>query len=104
MPTRITATFEPDGCFREPAGPQYRVCGTAALHEFFSGFFSLGGGIILEHCTVTEDGTRTALEFNAVRWGSVDMPHQAGIAVYERGATGRLANARIYDDVDPPFH
>ncbi len=101
---RITATFEPDGCFREPAGPQYRVCGTAALREFFAGFFSLGGGIILEHCTVTEDGTRTALEFNAVRWGPVDMPHQAGIAVYERGATGRLANARVYDDVDPPFH
>lgn len=100
---RITATFEPDGCFREPAGPQFRVCGTASLREFFGGFFSIGGGIILEHCTVTEDGTRTALEFNAVRWGAVDMPHQAGIAVYERGATGRLADARVYDDVDPPL-
>jgi hypothetical protein len=101
---RITATFEPDGCFREPAGPQFLVCGAPALQEFFGGFFSRGGGIVLEHCTVTEDGVRTALEFNAVRWGSVDMPHQAGIAVYERGATGRLAHARIYDDVDPPLH
>ena len=100
----ITATFEPDGCFREPAGPQYRVCGTDRLLPFFSGFFSLGGGIVLEHCTVTEDGVRTALEFNAVRWGSVDMPHQAGIAIYERGTTGLLAHARIYDDVDPPLH
>jgi hypothetical protein len=100
---RITATFEPYGCFREPAGPQYRVCGTEMLHSFFAGFFSLGGGILLEHCTVTEDGTRTALEFNAVKWGSVDMPHQAGIAVYERGASGHLAHARIYDDVDPPL-
>jgi hypothetical protein len=101
---RIVATFEPDGCFREPAGPQYRVCGTDALLPFLRGFFSLGGGIILEHCTVTEDGVRTALEFNAVRWGPVDMPHQAGIAVYERGRTGRIAHARIYDDVDPPLH
>jgi hypothetical protein len=101
--TRITATFEPDGCFREPAGPQYRVCGTDALLPFFAGFFSEGGGIVLEHCTVTEDGVRTALEFNAVRWGRHDMPHQAGIAVYERGRTGRLANARIYDDVSPPL-
>jgi hypothetical protein len=31
------------------------------------------------------------------------MPHQAGIAVYERGRTGRIAEARIYDDVDPPL-
>ena len=101
---RITATFEPDGCFREPAGGEFRVCGTDVLHEFFGHFFSVGGGITLEHCTVTEDGTRTALEFNAVKWGSTDMPPQAGVAVYERGATGRLREARVYDDVDRPCH
>ena len=100
---RITATFEPDGCFREPAGGEFRVCGIDVLHDFFAHFFSVGGGITLEHCTVTEDGTRTALEFNAVKWGSTDMPPQAGVAVYERGATGRLREARIYDDVDPPL-
>jgi hypothetical protein len=100
---RITATFETDGCFREPAGPQFRVCGTDALLPFFAGFFAVGGGIILEHCTVTEDGVRTALEFNAIKWSEHEMPHQAGIAIYERGATGKLANARIYDDVTPPF-
>jgi hypothetical protein len=100
---RITATFEPDGCFREPAGGEFRVCGTDVLRGFFAHFFSVGGGITLEHCTVTEDGTRTALEFNAVRWGSTDMPPQAGVAVYERGPTGRLREARVYDDVDPPL-
>jgi hypothetical protein len=99
---RITATFEPDGCFREPAGPQFRVCGTSELRAFFERFFSAGGGIVLEHCTVTEDGVRTALEFNAVRWGGVALPPQAGVAVYERGLTGRLAEARIYDDVQGP--
>jgi len=99
---RITATFEPDGCFREPAGPQFRRCGTDVLHEFFALFFSAGGGIILEHCTVTEDGVRSALEFNAVRWGGHDLPRQAGIAVYERGPSGRLHEARIYDDVEGP--
>ena len=98
----ITATFEPDGCFREPAGPAHRRCGTDTLHEFFSLFFSAGGGIILEHCTVTEDGVRTALEFNAVKWGGTDLPHQAGVAVYERGASGLLHEARIYDDVEGP--
>jgi hypothetical protein len=99
---RITATFEPDGCFREPAGPQFRRCGTDVLLDFFSRFFSAGGGIVLEHCTATEDGVRTALEFNAVRWGSRDLPPQAGIAVYERGATGKLREARVYDDVEGP--
>jgi hypothetical protein len=99
---RIVATFEPDGCFREPAGDAYRVCGTQDLGPFFARFFSAGGGIILEHCTVTEDGVRTALEFNAVRWGGLEMPHQAGVAVYERGRTGLIHEARVYDDVEGP--
>lgn len=99
---RIVATFEPDGCFREPAGPQYRVCGTASLAEFFTRLFAAGGGIVLEHCTVTEDGVRTVLEFNAVRWGSVDLAPQAGLGVYERGPRGRIREARIYDDVEGP--
>ena len=99
---RIVATFEPDGCFREPAGPQFRVCGTTALRHFFARFFSAGGGILLEHCTVTEDGVRTALEFNAVKWGNVDLPPQAGVAIYERGASGRIREARVYDDVQGP--
>ncbi len=79
------------------------MCGTDALRGMFTTFFGVGGGITLEHCTATEDGTRTALEFNAIRWGSTDMPPQAGIAVYERGPTGRIAEARVYDDVDPPL-
>jgi hypothetical protein len=99
---RCVATFEPDGCFREPAGAQFRVCGTAALTEFYTRFFSAGGGIVLEHCTATEDGVRTALEFNAVKWGGVDLPPQAGVAVYERGRSGRIREARVYDDVRGP--
>lgn len=97
----IVAAFEPDGYFREPSGPQYSVHGTQALREF-SRFFSAGGGIGLEHCTVTDDGTRCALEYNCLRWGSVDLSPQAGVAVYERGASGRLAAARVYDDVQAP--
>jgi hypothetical protein len=99
---RIVATFEADGCFREPAGVEFRVCGTAALTEFYTRFFGAGGGIILEHCSVTEDGIRTALEFNAIRWGATELPPQAGVAIYERGATGRIAEARVYDDVEGP--
>ena len=64
--------------------------------------FSAGGGIGLQHCTVTDDGVRCALEYNCVRWGRHDLPPQAGIGVYERGPDGLLAAARVYDDVEAP--
>src|SRR5690349_21407751 len=35
---RITATFEDDGCFREPAGGAFRVCGREVLRDFFARF------------------------------------------------------------------
>lgn len=72
----------------------------AALYELF---FSGGGGISLEHCALTDDGRSCALEYNVVRWGRTEMAPQAGLAVYVRGATGKLASARIYDDADPPL-
>ena len=37
-----------------------------------------------------------------MRWGVTDIPPQAGVAVYERGSSGLLSAARIYDDVEPP--
>jgi hypothetical protein len=51
---------------------------------------------------VTDDGVRCALEYNCVRWGSHDLPPQAGLGVYERGPDGLLAAARVYDDIEPP--
>jgi hypothetical protein len=57
----------------------------------------------LQHCTVTDDGVRCALEYNCVRWGSHDLPSQAGIGVYERSREGLLAAVRIYDDIEAPF-
>ena len=71
-----------------------------ALYELF---FSNGGGIPLEHCAVTDDGRACALEYNVVAWGRTELPPEAGIAVYVRGDSGKLAAARIYDDVDPPL-
>jgi hypothetical protein len=44
-----------------------------------------------------------ALEYNVVRWGRTELAPVAGLAVYVRGITGRLAGARIYDDSDPPL-
>ena len=98
----IVSTFAPDGYFREPIGPHYTHRGTAELRSFFTRCFSAGGGIGLQHCAVTDDGVRCAVEYNCVRWGSHDLPPQAGIGVYERGPDGLLAAARVYDDVEAP--
>lgn len=95
----IVNTFEPDGYFREPAGGPWVYRGHARLREFLAHLLA-SGGIGLEHCTVTDDGGACAIEFNAVRFGPHPLTPQAGLAVYERGPSGRLRAARIYDDVN----
>lgn len=99
----ILAVFEEDGYAREPAGGSFVYRGQDRLKEFYGALFGNGGGILLEHCTLTDDSTRVALEYNAVAWGRTGLDPQAGIAVYERGKTGPLRAARIYDDVEPPL-
>jgi SnoaL-like domain len=99
----VVAAFEPDAHVREPAGSHHVHRGTEELRALFTHFFSNGGGIPLEHCTVTDDGRACAIEYNVVAWGQTKLPPQAGVAVYVRGESGKLAAARIYDDVDPPL-
>jgi hypothetical protein len=99
----IVATFEPDGHAREPGGADRVHRGHDALRAFYERRFSNGGGIPLEHCAVVDDGQACALEYNVVRWGRTELPPEAGMAVYLRGETGKLAAAHIYDDVNPPL-
>jgi hypothetical protein len=96
------ATFEPDAYVREPAGGPHVHRGTDELRSLYQRFFSNGGGIPLEHCTAIDDGRACALEYNVVAWGRTELQPQAGIAVYARGDSSKLAAARIYDDADPP--
>jgi ketosteroid isomerase-like protein len=98
----IVGTFASDGYFREPIGTRATHRGTGELRSFFTRCFSAGGGIGLQHCVVTDDGVRCAVEYNCVRWGRHDLPPQAGIGVYERGPDGLLVAARVYDDVEAP--
>jgi hypothetical protein len=99
----IVAAFEPDGYAREPAGGQYVHRAPDGLRAFYEQLFSNGGGIALEHCALIDDERACALEYNVVRWGKTELPPEAGVAVYVRGQSGKLAAARIYDDVDPPL-
>jgi hypothetical protein len=98
----ILGSFEPDGYAREPSGGEYIYRGKERLREVYSLMFANGGSIGAEHCTLTDDGVRCAIEYNYVRLGVTKLPPQAGVAVYERGSSGLLSAARIYDDVQPP--
>jgi hypothetical protein len=100
----IVAAFEADGYAREPAGSGHVHSGHDGLRSFYEQLFSNGGGIPLEHCAAIDDGSSCALEYNVTRWGEAELPPQAGVAMYVRGPNGRIAAARIYDDVDPPLH
>jgi hypothetical protein len=99
----IVSTFEPDGYAREPAGDGHVHTGQDGLRSFYELLFSNGGGIPLEHCTAIDDERACGLEYNVVRWGTTELLPQAGFAAYVRGPNGKLAAARIYDDVDPPL-
>jgi hypothetical protein len=97
------AAFEAEAYVREPAGGGYVHRGHDELVALYERSFSNGGGIPLERCAVTDDGRSCVLEYNVVRWGRTELPPEAGLAVYVRGSTGKLASARIYDDADPPL-
>lgn len=97
----VVATFEPGGYFRGATGPDDIHRGASALHSYWNRRLS-AGGIGVQDCAVTDDGAHCAVEYNIVRWGPRDLPHQAGIAVFDRGQDGLLAAARVYDDVQPP--
>jgi SnoaL-like protein len=98
----ILACFDPGGYAREPSGGDYVYRGPERLREFYGALLA-DGGITLEHCTATDDGTRCAVEYNCTAWGGKALTPQAGVAVYERAPSGLLGAARIYDDVDPPL-
>jgi limonene-1,2-epoxide hydrolase len=97
----LVSTFEPEGYYREPEGPPFVHRGAGELRSFFAERFR-DGGISQQHCRATDDGERCALEYNCVRWGSHELPAQAGLGVYERGVGGLLAAVRVYDDLEAP--
>lgn len=93
------SVFEPDGYFREPSGGPHVYGGPGGIRAAYGAFYEVGP-IHLLHCSVIDDGVVCGVEFIAVGWGPRAFEPQAGIGVYERGASGRLRAARVYDDVD----
>jgi len=93
--------FDDNGLVREPIGDREVHRGRNELLRFFDRLFA-SGGMSLERCSLTDDGASCALEYNLTAWGSIQLPHQAGIAIYERSRAGLLAAVRLYDEVERP--
>jgi len=94
------ATFEADGVVREPSGSKYAHSGSDRS-AWYSSILS-DGPLPLKLGSITDDGVTLVYEYEVERWGSTKLAPQAGAAAYERGASGKIASARIYDDVEPP--
>ncbi|MDO8484106.1 MAG: nuclear transport factor 2 family protein [Candidatus Limnocylindrales bacterium] len=93
------SVFESDGYFREPSGGRHEYRGAEGIRAAYGAFYAVGP-IHLLHCTIIDDGVACGVEFIAVGWGPRRFEPQAGIGIYERGASGKLHAARVYDDVD----
>ncbi len=92
---RATAAFEDDGYLSEPAGAARTHRGSGSVHDYFARLFGSGADVTMYACAAVDDGRTSALEH--VVGGT-----QPSLAVLERGATGRLAAVRLYDDVERP--
>ena len=93
------ATFETDAYVREPAGGEWIHYGPDRT-QWYRDILRLGP-IALHLGTISDDGETVVYEYMADFWGEA-MPAQAGAAAYQRGPSGKLSAARIYDDVQPP--
>ncbi|HEX7929021.1 MAG TPA: hypothetical protein VF678_15605 [bacterium] len=96
----VLSSFGPNGYMRQSKGGEFVAQGREQLHALFAAVAA--GGTRLDFCTLTDDGVRTALEYNLLSWGGALVPPQAGLAVYERGPGGLLTAVRLYDDIETP--
>lgn len=92
--------FAATGYFRESWPQPEAHRGAAELRSYFTAQFGAGGSIGLQPCRITDDGRRCVVEFNCTRWGSHELPPQAGVGVHERAGDGLLAAVRAYHGIE----
>jgi hypothetical protein len=101
----VVASFENGATLRDATGGIHaKVEGDSGLRAFYAGLFGSGGGPGIEVLkgARADDGTTCALEYTVVKVRGKGVPPQAGLAVYERGDSGLLRSARVYEDVEIP--
>ncbi|HEX8789320.1 MAG TPA: hypothetical protein VF765_00105 [Polyangiaceae bacterium] len=102
----VVASFENGGSVRDPqGGSHHKTAEGGTLPGYYeqllgAGAGADGAGIEVLKGARADDGRTCALEYTVVRVHGKGVPPQAGLAVYERGESGLLRAARIYEDVD----
>ena len=77
----------------------------AFYERLFGGAPGVGGaggsaGVEVLNGGRADDGSTCALEYTIVKMRGKGVPAQAGLAVYERGESGLLRAARVYEDAE----
>ncbi len=98
----VVASFENGATLRDAAGTTHvkREDG-GPLRTFYENLLagdSQRGGVKVLKGARADDGSTCALEYTIVQVRGKDVAPQAGLAVYERGESGLLRAARIYED------
>lgn len=102
----VVASFENGGVVRDSQGQSHhKTEDGGTMHRFYedllgAGSGADGAGIEVLKGARADDGRTCALEYTVVRVHGKGVAPQAGLAVYERGESGLLRAARIYEDVD----
>jgi hypothetical protein len=97
----IVAGFEIGGTVRNPAGELFtRDADGGTLQKFYERLLGGSGGVEVLNGGRADDGSTCALEYTIVKVHGKGVPAQAGLAVYERGDSGLLKAARVYEDAE----
>lgn len=85
----LLEVLEPGLTVRGPLGAPMAADDVRAA---FAAMIAAGGGVPVMYVTCTDDGSRAAMEF--ISWRT---PPHAGLGVYERAPSGRIAAFRAYE-------
>jgi hypothetical protein len=99
----IVASFENGAVLRDSGGMTHRKEEDGGeLRAFYMTLFASSpagkAGIELRKGARADDGRTCALEYTVARVRGEEVTPQPGLAVYERGESGLLSAARLYDD------
>lgn len=99
------SAFENGAALRDAGGHTYEKTNDGGpLRDYYERLFKVDGtrtgGIEVLKGARADDGSLCALEYTVVRVLGKTVAPQAGLAVYERGASGLLRAVRVYEDID----
>src|SRR5580704_14066658 len=95
----LAASFEASGALRDAQGKSFPN-ETGELTAHYEKLFGGGAGVKVLKGARADDGRTCALEYTVVSVRGKAVPAQAGLVVYERGESGLLHAARVYEDIE----